>query len=93
MKKLKIFNGSDWNYQGGHIYVAGYSQQDAVNLINEAYRKVHNFIDRPDICPIKLGYFREYFSKDCWGNSMKGITPKRGVWHTKAQWDKPERII
>jgi hypothetical protein len=81
-KKLKIWNGSDWDYEGGHLYVAAYSGQDAINLVNEAYRKLKGYTDRPDIKALKSSYFRTYWSPNCWGNDMDGITPERGVWWT-----------
>ena len=36
-----------------------------------------------------------YFHKDCWGDTMNGITPERGLWATKTSHlnEKPERVI
>ena len=97
MKTLKIYNGSDWRHRGGHLYIAAYSLADAVRLVNEAYRKIHGYEDRPDINCVNVNYANNYWSKGCWGNSMDGITPERGVWHAKAipggLTEKPVRII
>lgn len=98
MRKLKIFNGRDWDCRGGHLYIAAYSIQDAADLANEAYRKLNGYTDRPDITPTSAGEIRTYWSKGCWGNAMDGITPERGVWWVKKSYGpdasgKPERLI
>jgi hypothetical protein len=75
-KPLKLFNGR-WHsgtHGAGHAYVAAYSKDDAVRVITEA-----------------LGYeprgmmseLNTYWSHDCWGNTMDGITPERGLWICK----------
>jgi len=97
MKKLKLFNGRDWEHRGGHLYVAAHSLQDASILISEAYCKVRGLVDRPDIRIMPTSYLREYWFKGCWGTDMDGITPERGVWWGKSNGhgmsEKPERIL
>ena len=95
MKTLKLFNGGDWNYQGGHLYVAAFSQNDACTLANEAYRKIHNMPDRLDYNWISIGYFRTYWNSGHWGICMNNVTPERGVWWSQnyGNTEQPERII
>ena len=98
MKKLKLFNGGDWNARGGHLYVAAYSVKDAVDLVNEAYRKLKGHADRPDIAPQTVYDFNVYWHKNAWGNQMSGITPERGVWWVEQEFgpgsgEKPKRLL
>lgn len=97
MRQLKLFNGRDWKCQGGRLYVAAYSAKDAIDLVNEAYRKLRGYTDRPDIRVVSVSELRTYWSKGCWGNSMDGVTPERGVWWGKEDGRgmalKPERIL
>ena len=94
MKKLKIANIGDWEHRGGHLYVAGYSQKDMLDLINEAYRKIHGYTDRPDIQVFSLGEFRTYGSMGCWGNAMDGVSVERGVWWDKGnEFGHPEKVV
>jgi hypothetical protein len=76
MKKkrvLKIWNGRcTENLRGTHLFLAAYSQADACRMLSELY---------PRLNPSQWN--REmtiYFNKNCWGNTMEGITPERGVW-------------
>lgn len=67
-----------------HMFIAAYSVADAVRLINEfnGYEGNHS------------SEIKEYFSKNCWGNRMEGITPERGIWVTEGYKIKPPvRII
>lgn len=97
-KKLKLFNGGDWSSRGGHLYVAAYSQQDAVNLMNLAYRRMRGYPDDADQGSTTLNTLQVYWSKGCWGNRMEGITPERGVWWTENDWgpkckEPPRRLV
>ena len=83
MKKLKIFNGRDWKCRGGHLYVAAYSVKDAAELSSAAYRKINNIEDRLDFSITSISEVNVYWSKGCWGTTMKGIVPERGVWWQK----------
>ena len=99
-KELKLFNGGDWESQGGHLYVAAFSVIDAARLVVRAEIKIKGLnIDPLD--KLLVGRvardIKVYFAKNCWGNPMDGITPERGVWWAKAipgGWaGKPERIL
>ena len=86
MPTLKFFNGRGYilrkredplweaNADGGsiHGYVAAYSRADAARVITEYLGR------RPTEIETEL---REYWSP-CWGDSMKGIAPERGIWVT-----------
>jgi hypothetical protein len=91
-KKLKVWNGGDWGHRGGHIFICAYSWQDAVDLANEACKKVQGHGGS-----FTLGYARTYWHAGCWGNSMDGVTPERGVWHAPpiagGWYGKPVRVI
>ena len=66
-KKLKVWNGGRiyvGKYKNCHVNVAAYSQQGAVDLINE---HVPN-------ASITVGELKKYYA-DVWGNDMAGITP------------------
>lgn len=85
-KKLKIFNGPDHYFISiatSHLYVAAYSQKDAIDLLNEAYRKYHNLEGRKDVKPFTYNLLKTYWNKGCWGTNMKGIEVERGVWLSK----------
>lgn len=93
IRKLKLWNGRDWDCRG-HLYVCAYSQKDAVDLLNQAYRKIRGYENRPDINPTTLCEIRKYWNSKGWGRSMDGITPERGVWWSKeARLENPQRII
>ena len=34
MRKLRLFNGPDWDHSGGKLFVAAFNQKDAVELVN-----------------------------------------------------------
>jgi len=86
MKKLKLFNGRDWECRGGHLYVAAYSTKDAAELASAAYRKIKGYEDRPDIEATSVHEVRTYWNKGCWGNPMEGVVPERGVWWTPKEY-------
>lgn len=84
MKTLKLYNGR-W-YEDGwtkHCYIAAYSRADAGRLYAQAGRGSRG-VDAE---------LRDYFS-ECWGNSMEGIKPERGLWiQEDAFQGKPVRRI
>lgn len=82
-KKLKIWNGRGYRkYNSGHIYVAAYSQKQAVELICKACE-----------CYIGVYEIQNYYS-NCWGNPMDGIVPTEPcVYASKELRDKPIRIL
>ena len=92
-RKLKVWNGYLMFHRdnerkplpGGrscqlHTSVCAYSQKDAVELIRE-YGFRH----------MSLHEFRDYWSP-CWGYSMAGIEPERGIW-AEFERGKPVRLI
>lgn len=91
-RKIKLFNGGDWDHKGGHLYVGAWSIKDAVDLINQACRKIKNYDGSFTAHEIQV-----YWSKGCWGTSMTGVVPERGVWWAReiggGHAGKPERII
>lgn len=99
MKPLKIWNGSDWNYRGGRLYVAANSVSDAVRLSNAAYRKMRGLENRLDVNPTTVGEVKKYWHAGCWGDYMNDVTPERGVWHVRDEYGatpeerKPVRLI
>lgn len=86
MKKLKLFNGRDWECRGGHLYVAAYSVRDAAELSSAAYRKTIGLEDRLDIVKTSISEVNVYWHKGCWGSSMEGINPERGVWWVRKNY-------
>ncbi|HEX5704894.1 MAG TPA: hypothetical protein VFX97_16975 [Pyrinomonadaceae bacterium] len=65
-RELKLFNGRLLDFQ--HGYIAAYSRADAVRLYDE-------FIGGRGTLP----EIRDYWNKGSWGNSMIGVTPRRGM--------------
>jgi len=96
-RKLKIWNGRDWDCRGGHLFVCAYSVKDAVDLSNQAYRKIKGLESREDIRVTTAGEIKTYWSAGCWGLDMKGVVPERGMWWGKpngmGMYEKPERIL
>ena len=70
MKKLKFWNGrGHGKYVRGHMNIAAYSQKHAAELLSKVIGGT-----------IGIYEIKEYYS-NCWGNSMKDITPTApGVW-------------
>jgi hypothetical protein len=87
MKQLKIWNGRPYGvlpssqWKGTHIYVAAYSVADVQRLCGELGLHIPS---RNEIT--------EYWSKNCWGDSMKGIPVERGVWMTEGYGSMPKRL-
>lgn len=96
-RKLKCWNGTlilgtdrvrlDPRFEKGSIVkskdvyfnVCAYSLADAVELLKEfGYH-------------LSVHYLRTWWSP-CWGNSMDGITPERGVW-VEFEYGVPTRLI
>ena len=81
-KTLRLWNGR-WKDRG-RVYVAAYTRADAGRLLSQAAGAELPAIDRE---------IRDYFS-ECWGNTMDGITPERGVWvQTGSRISKPVRVV
>lgn len=71
-RKLKFWNGRIFlgiNGRRNQVYanICAYSQKDAIALLEEQGEHT------------SLYELREWWS-DCWGNSMKDVVPKRGLW-------------
>jgi hypothetical protein len=84
-RALKLFNGRGQYHEAsglsGHLYIAAYSVADALRVLME-----HGFesVSRREI--------NEYFA-ECWGNSMDGVQPERGVWTIDDNPEaKPKRV-
>lgn len=85
-KKLKIWNGPDWKHTG-HIYVAAYSKKQALELVCKA-------AGWDGACT--MHEINVYWSPNCWGTKMDGITPEVGVWHVADDTKnkaKPVRLV
>ena len=81
MKQIKLFNG---RFLGtAHIFIGAYSQADAARILEQAGGGSRGCLNEIEV----------YFSKGCWGNSMKGITPERGAWVQKNYREKPVRVV
>jgi hypothetical protein len=68
VKTLKFWNGRWENRQ--HIYIAAYSQADAIRMIEEWLGRKPRGIETE---------FRVYYSP-CWGNTMESVAKERGIW-------------
>ena len=77
MRSLKLWNGR-W-LKNQHLYIAAYSQKDAVAAVAEVFPNAR----------FTLHELQVYFSS-CWGHTMEGIKPERGVWVQTGR-DKPLR--
>lgn len=83
VRTLKVWNGN--LMIGGkqpHIYAAAYSRADLLRMLETwlGYRIAESEI-------------RTYWSEGCWGRSMDGITPERGIW-MQHDWHEPvERML
>jgi len=92
-KPLKIWNGrahgSKWDR--GHFYVCATSRRHAARLLCLAAFPTAS--ENPALVGQMDRELRDYYSPDCWGNSMEGITPEVGVWATKHFTDKPQKIV
>lgn len=93
VKSLKIWNGGGcccrkyddprWtNLRDVHAYVCAHSRADARRVIQEYCGNL------PSDSEIEI-----YWSAGCWGNSMNGITPKRGLWLEFGRNTRPVKVI
>lgn len=91
IKPLKLFNGRAWccvNHRDPrwkgirpdscHAYVAAYSRADARRVIFEYAGNMPSD-----------GELRDCWHADCWGNSMDGVEPKRGLWISFGRFERP----
>jgi len=86
---VKVFNGRGQHYWDGkqweaveHVYIGAKSKADAVRVMRE-----HGFKQ------FMISELNTYFSP-CWGNSMEGVTPARGVWvrRFKLYTERPVKL-
>ncbi len=83
---LRLFNGR-WQggtHGAGHAYVAAHSLADAARVITE----VLGYKPRGIVNELAV-----YWAHDCWGDSMAGITPERGMWVQAKRDNKPVRQL
>lgn len=88
MKTKKIKTIKLWNGRGvgnrEKLFIGAYSKADACRMLDELYPPCG-----------KSSWYREltiYFSKGCWGDSMEGIIPERGVWLLTNIYSKDETL-
>lgn len=90
-RALRLFNGRSHGrkYQRHHVFVAATSMSEAARLVSMAC-----FDGDDDI--IRVSEIKNYYSKDAWGNRMKGIVPTEPCVYlcedTKLD-SKPFRVI
>lgn len=81
---LKLLNGS--HYMGGalraRLYVAANSRADAARMVASCFESVPTQVERE---------MKTYWAP-CWGSSMDGITPERGVWLQLSHHARPLRL-
>ena len=82
-KKLKYWNGRGQGHKcKGHVYVAAYSEKQAVEIIKEAFNS-----------NTTISEIRNYFS-NCWGSPMKGIEPKYpSVYYDEEKGTPPYLVL
>ena len=68
MRKLRLFNGPDWDHSGGKLFVAAFNQKDAVELVNLAHDKAQGYNGN-----FTVGHMRKYWNQGLWGDSMEGV--------------------
>ena len=86
-KELKIWNGRAHGniYKNGQFFVAAYTKKQACELIGQAAG--HSW-------PISMSELNDYYSPNCWGNSMSGITPTEPCVYAREGYNGiPIRII
>lgn len=86
-RTLKLWNGRPYavlesdDWKDAHLFVAAYSAADARRVCVEAGQR--------DPGATELS---KYWSAGCWGNSMAGVEPERGLWVVRGIRGVPERL-
>lgn len=92
-KKLKIWNGRayavpyprrpEWPGMSfsPHIFICALSKIDAARICEDYFG-----------FPPSYAEMRDYWSP-CWGNSMEGIIPERGLWIQFEGFEPPVRVV
>jgi hypothetical protein len=84
-KTLKVWNGrGHGDYNRSHFYVAAYTNKEACELIGKAAG-----YDRS----IGASELKNYYSKNCWGTPMAGITPTEPCVYAQERNETPVRIV
>ena len=86
-RKVKLVSGGERAHRGGRLYVCAYGWKDACELVNESRKLAKGCAGNSTV-----GYMRNYWHAGCWGNSMEGVKPERGVWHTPDPYTKSPKI-
>ena len=94
-KTIKIWNGRGL---GGfdHFFVAAFTKRQAAELMCRASRLRWPTIGSPSKLDIDrmVRELNDFYSADCWGTQMAGITPEVGVWATTSHCDNnPKKVI
>lgn len=87
MAALKIWNGRGWGHVKPdgveHWYGCAKSGADMLRLIRQ-YRGNEMF-SRSEL--------KDYASPGCWGKSMEGVVPVRGLWVKRYNNQNVERVL
>lgn len=78
--KLKLYNGR-W-FEGKRIYICAKSRADAARMLTEYKGYCRGWSDE----------IKNFYS-ECWGNSMSGIRPERGLWISDGYRDTPKKVF
>jgi hypothetical protein len=85
MVGLRLWNGrGHGKFMSGHLYVAARSKAQAQRLLRMVPGCNYMSFARE---------ISEYYSADCWGDSMKGIPVSIGVWATTKENRTPTQIV
>lgn len=84
-RTLKIWNGRGYGkYNHDHFFVAAYTNKEACELIGKAAGYNRSIGDSE---------LRNYYSKDCWGTPMDGITPTEPCVYVQVRNETPVKIV
>ena len=84
-KTLKIWNGrGHGKYTNSHFYVAAYTNKEACDLIGKASGYDY---------PVGLRELTVYYSKNCWGTNMNGISPTEPCVYVKIGNEPVTRLV
>lgn len=83
---LRLFNGRGVSakYRNGHLFIAARSNRDAADLLGAACGLPNQRM---------TGEIKKFYAKDCWGTTMAGVVPERGVWFAAHPNNPPTRIL
>jgi len=81
-KTLKKYNGRGVR-RGEHLYVAAYNRSDASRMLAKLCGRSESSWQNE---------LRNYFS-ECWGDSMEGIEPRRGIWKRVGHYSNKPVLV